>query len=577
MNPRRFLTATSQPGLPDRPRPRLRAARPLCGLVSLALLSGAASAQTGQPDLGAYRSMAAALDQAIVDRQTKANTASSLSDLDRAAAAYLTLKPTLSSSLLTSGVDTTLQSARAALGRAPADLEAQVVQARSMLRRALSDQSLGQLGRSAVSPAQSGLLATEFGLSGADRTRFLADMTARDGASAARLLRRSAAQKVQANLSGVQVPQNAGQRTGTYLGLARATGWFSVVQDAPDTGGLKLSQFTQALTQLTGGDNAALGGSLSGLKRGSVAFVAATVQAVKSGVSAPATPPANTGTATIPATPTPAVPATPGPASPTPVVPATPTSTPAATLSPAARQQAALNATYAALGRAQSAAGHANLPEARTQLDLAAQNLPGSGLSSTDGYDAALLDLSSLQGRTGLRPGDVQAMIAELGSLENRANAAPTSALDSASAAVTHLPPPLWALLFLIVGLLAIYPLYLLNLAFGGRNSYWKAIAASLLLLFLPVMLEGVGGVLGYLGDLTGVGALRALGNLSLHQGAWGLPIWLLLAAAAVGLASYGFRGLCRQFGLLGGSSGSSANPTRIEPTQTALDWDEEL
>ena len=210
-------------------------------------------------------------------------------------------------------------------------------------------------------------------------------------------------------------------------------------------------------------------------------------------------------------------------------------------------------------------------------MGLAAQNFPASGLSSTDGYDAALLDLSALQGRTGLRPGDVQAMTAELGSLENRANALPTSALDSASATVSHLPPPLWALLFLIVGLLAVYPLYLLNLAFGGRNSYWKAIAASLLLLFLPVMLEGVGGVLGYLGDLTGVGALRALGNLSLHQGAWGLPIWLLLAAAAVGLSSYGFRGLCRQFGLLGGSSGSSPNPTRAEPTQTALDWDEEL
>lgn len=571
MNPRRFLTAVSQQVLPDPPRP-------LASLLSLALLSGAASAQTGQPDLSAYRSMAAALDQAIVDRQTKANTASTLSDLDQAAAAYLTLKPTFSSSLLASGVDTTLQSARAALSRAPADLEAQVVQARSLIRRALSDQSLGQLGRSAVSPAQAGLLATEFGLTGADRTRFLADMAARDGASAARLLRRSAAQKVQANLSGAQVPQNAGQRTATYLDLARATGWFSVVQDAPDTGGLKLPQFAEALTQLTTGDTAALGSSLSGLKKGSVAFVAATVKAVKTGVSAPVTPPAGsgsgTGVTTVPATPTPAVPATPASPASTPVVP---TPTPAVSLSPAARQQAALNATYAALGRAQAAAGHADLPEARTQLGLAAQNFPVSGLSSTDGYDAALLDLSSLQGRTGLRPGDVQAMIAELGSLENRANALPTSALDSASAAVTHLPPPLWALLFLIVGLLAIYPLSLLNLAFGGRNSYWKAIAASLLLLFLPVMLEGLGGVLGYLGDLTGVGALRGLGNLSLHQGAWGLPIWLLLAAAAVGLSSYGFRGLCRQFGLLGGSSGSSPDLTRTEPTQTALDWDEEL
>jgi len=198
------------------------------------------------------------------------------------------------------------------------------------------------------------------------------------------------------------------------------------------------------------------------------------------------------------------------------------------------------------------------------------------GLNSTAGYDTLLSDLNALQSRSGLRASDVQAVIGELSNVEALANARPVSALDATSTAVSRIGTPLWPLLFLIVGLLALYPLYLLNLAFGGRNNYWKAIAVSLLLLVLPVLLEGLGGTLAYLGDLSGVGFLRSLGNLSLHQGAWGLPVWLLLAAVSVGLASYGFRGLCRQFGLLGGSGGS-ANATRIDGPQPALDWDEEL
>jgi hypothetical protein len=569
------------------PPGRLRLGRTRLVLTSLALLCGPVLAQTTVPNLTAYRSMAAALDQAVADRAS--SSAKSLSDLDRASAAYVTLKPSIGSALLTSGIDRALQSSRAALGRAPADLEAQVEQARSLMRKALNDQTLARLGAAGSTPIQeqSALLASEFGLQGTARSSFLSAVSARDTGKAARLLRSAAARKIQDSLSVASAAQkgagqpNAAGRTRSYLALARASGWFTVVQDAPETGGLTLPQFTQALSELTGNNTAALAASLSTLQRGAAAFVKVSAQALQSGGAASQTPatqtpanqtpdaqtPAAAGTPTVPATPAPPTPATQSPATQTP-----------ATLAPANQQQTSLDAVYAALARAQAAAGHADLPQARTQVGRAAQALSTTGLSSTAGYDVVEADLNALQGRTGLRAGDLQAVLAELNNVEQLAAAQPTSALDATSASVSRLAPPIWPLLFLIVGLLALYPLYLLNLAFGGRNNYWRAVAASLLLLFLPVLLEGLGGTLAYLGDLSGAGVLRALGSLSLRQGEWGLPIWLLLTAAAVALASYGFRGLCRQFGLLGGSTGSgSANPTRAETAQTALDWDEEL
>lgn len=570
-------------------------------LLSLSLLGGAAmsqwgAAQTGQLsqsdqatlNLSAYRSMASALDGAVLKRLD--SSASSLLDLDRATAAYATLRPGVKSSLLTGGMERSMQSARAALSRAPADLEAQVEQARSLMRKALYDQTLGQLssGGAAVSPAlsaQAGLLAGEFGLQGEVRSRFLGAMAARDSGSAARLLRSTAARKVQASLAGASPVNDSARRTTSYLALARATGWFTVVQDAPDTGGLKLPQFTLALTQLTGNNSAALATTLTALKSGAAGFVSATAKTVQTGQTLPAgsaasdvqTPPAQVVTPQKPAAPTPdtrpitAQPNTVQPA------PAQPSTAPAAGLSAPQQQQASLNATYAALARAQAAAGHADLTGARVQLDRAVLALANAGLSNTAGYSELASDLTSLATRSGLRAADVQAVSAGLNNLENLAQARPTSALDAASVTASRIGTPIWPLLFLIVGLLALYPLYLLNLAFGGRNNSWKAIAASLLLLFVPVLLEGLGGTFAYLGDLLGVPFLRSLGNLSLHQGAWGLPIWLLLAAGAVGLASYGFRGLCRQFGLLG-SSRSSAAPARVaEPSQPTLDWDEEL
>ena len=210
------------------------------GLLGCATLNQWGAAQTGQAsqsdqatlNLSAYRSMASALDKAVLERP--ASSASSLRDLDRATAAYATLRPNVKSGLLTSGMERSMQSARAALSHAPADLEAQVEQARSLMRKALYDQTLGQLssGGVAVSPAlstQAGLLAGEFGLQGEVRSRFLGAVTARNSGSAARLLRSAAARKVQASLAGTSPANDSARRTASYLawhGPRAGSRWF---------------------------------------------------------------------------------------------------------------------------------------------------------------------------------------------------------------------------------------------------------------------------------------------------------------------------------------------------------------
>ncbi|MFC4452226.1 hypothetical protein [Deinococcus sonorensis] len=541
--------------------------------LALGLLStlGSASAQ----QLSAYRQMAAALDRAVSVRSS--GSAASLPALQEAQSAFALLRPTLSSDLIRSGLERSLQAAQAALGRSPADLEAQVTQARGLMRKALHDQTLQQLSSDPTHAApQLGLLASEFALQGQSRSRFLAAAQGGHADVAARLLRQAAATRVQANLKQASVPQNDAQRIQTYLTLARATSWFTVIQDAPEVAPLQVSQFGAALRELTGHDDAALGTTLVSLKAGSTRLVQAVQQSLR--------PPASTPTAVAPvkpATTTKAAPAvvpavspavTPSTSEPvTPVPDAAPVSTPPETLP---SESGASDAVYAGLGRALVAAGHADTPLARTALMQAGQALNAAPpeLRSTPRYTAFAAALVHAQNQNGLRPAEVQALIGQFAGLEGSLTDQPTSTLDAlSSASAQALGAPVRPLLFLLLGLLAFYPLYLLNLAFGGRNTYWRAISLGVLLLFLPTLLEGLGGLLGWLGDLTGLVGLRPLSNLSLYQGAWGLPLLALLVLAAIGLTSYGFRGLCRQFGLLGSSSASRSE------AQPALEWDEEL
>lgn len=537
---------------------RVRAPMTLLALAALGL--GGAGAQ----DLAAYNSLAQNLDGAVTARASSAQAA--LARLDAAQSALDTLSPTLRNRQIVTGLKDALGSSRAALGRTPAELEAQVLLARGLMRKALYDQTLALLSSAPQNgAAQVRVLAREFGLTGDAAAALSSDARAGRLERTAWRLERAAVQKVSASLQAARPAQN----TASYVNLARATGWFTVVQDSAGAGTLTVSQFGDALRQLTSGDTAALTTSLTTLRQGTAAFAAALATPPAATGSAPATSPAQTP-ATTP------TPATPAPATPTPATPTPPATTPVtpAPATTAAAQGAA--GVYAALGRALAAAGHADNTSARAALAEAGTALAGvpADLRNAAGFDALGSAIAGAQGRGALRPTDVQALIGGLANLENAAAGRPVSALDGSSVGVSRwFSGWLRVLVFALLAGLTVLPLYLLNLAFGGRNVYWRAIMGGLALLMLPLFLEGLFGLLGAFGDLFGAAPLRNLTNLTLSQGAYALPVWALLGAAAIGLTAFGFRGLCEQFGLLGSAKPSVQNTTQ----HTSIDWDEDV
>lgn len=542
---------------------RVRAPMTLLALAALGL--GGAGAQ----DLAAYNSLAQNLDGAVTARASSAQAA--LARLDAAQSALDTLSPTLRNRQIVTGLKDALGSSRAALGRTPAELEAQVLLARGLMRKALYDQTLALLASAPQNgAAQVRVLAREFGLTGDAAAALSSDARAGRLERTAWRLERAAVQKVSASLQAARPAQN----TASYVNLARATGWFTVVQDSAGAGTLTVSQFGDALRQLTSGDTAALTTSLTTLRQGTAAFAAALATPPAATGSAPGTSPAQTpATTPTPATPTPA---TPTPATPTPATPTPPATTPVtpAPATTATAQGAA--GVYAALGRALAAAGHADNTSARAALAEAGTALAGvpADLRNAAGFDALGSAIAGAQGRGALRPSDVQALIGGLANLENAAAGQPVSALDGSSVGVSRwFSGWLRVLVFALLAGLTVVPLYLLNLAFGGRNVYWRAILGGLALLMLPLFLEGLFGLLGAFGDLFGAAALRNFTNLTLSQGAYALPVWALLGAAAIGLTAFGFRGLCEQFGLLGNAKPSVQNTTQ----HTSIDWDEDV
>ncbi|MDV6373058.1 hypothetical protein [Deinococcus arenicola] len=534
------------------------------GLFTAALLLATTA---GAQDLSAYQSLASNLDGAVTARAT--SVASALSRLDAAQGDLDTLAPSLRNRQLTTALRGSLERARGSLARSPAELEAQVLLARGFMRKALYDQTLNLLASApANGSAQLRLLANEFGLTGEAARAIRADGAAGKLSQVAWRLQREAAQKISVSLNAAQPTQSPA----SYVNLARGMAWFTVIQDAAGAGDLKVSQFGDALRQLTVGDTAALGNSLTRLRQGNAGLLRSL-----------ATPPSATAAATAVTVSPP--PVTPLGASVTAQTNAEAGNNGIGNTSAPSRGNAGLptgSATtgtgevYAALGRALTAAGHGDPAAARQQLGRAGTALATAprALRTAQDYDTLVFDLSAAQTRKALRPDDIQVLIASLTNLESRVAGQPTSTLDSVSAGVMNgFGGWVRVAVFALLAVLAFVPLYLLNLAFGGRNMYWRAIGAGLALLLLPVVLEGLFGLLGAVGDSAGVGALRGASNFTLTQNAYGLPLWALSAALALGLTIYGFRGLCQQFGLLGRRTAPQQDAAAIE----TLDWDEDL
>ena len=141
--------------------------------------------------------------------------------------------------------------------------------------------------------------------------------------------------------------------------------------------------------------------------------------------------------------------------------------------------------------------------------------------------------------------------------------------------------------LTLVIGLLALIPLFLLNVAFGGGNRHWQAIGVALLLLLVPALYEGLVGLGGVLAVFAGVDALLPLAAFSVFSSAAAQTVWATTTLLAVVFATVGLIGISRQFGLLGGrrgrggtgraSTGSAKATGATAGTAATVDWDDEL
>jgi hypothetical protein len=195
-------------------------------------------------------------------------------------------------------------------------------------------------------------------------------------------------------------------------------------------------------------------------------------------------------------------------------------------------------------------AGRTTLEEARTLYSTTIQ--PPFAVLDNDGANRTSGLLDATIAAPCVRPADVIVLLGDAQSLTSKLEGGEgPSGLHSLITAVQ----PIWMLLrgalFLIVGLAFFYPIYLLNLAFGGRNPFWRYIGIAMVLLFIPAILEGVSWLFSMLASLTGVQALGAIGAFSILQNPIAQIVWVLTLIATVVFSTLGFRGIAEQFGLL--------------------------
>lgn len=252
----------------------------------------------------------------------------------------------------------------------------------------------------------------------------------------------------------------------------------------------------------------------------------------------------------------------------------------------------AFDSVAARLGEALAAAQRGDADAAGSAMRAAASGYdahvsPLVRLRSTtvDVDTAALLDL--LADQSGLRTADVTVAAAQL----EAARGVLHGALDE-SALLTGARHTLtaWhglprAIVLTVIGLLALVPLVLSNIAFGGGNRNWQLVGVALFLLLVPVIFEGLVGIAILLADLAGVELLLTLPALSPFTSVVGQVVWLTVMLLAIILVIRGLYGISAQFGLVGRRR-AAAQPTAgarstrstrsTAATGESIDWDDD-
>ncbi|MCX7600489.1 MAG: hypothetical protein N2Z75_00945 [Meiothermus sp.] len=561
--------------------------------------------------------------------------------------------------VLRDGVQQSLADARQALARrSNADLEARIQIIKAIMGKALYDNYFSALAAGNSADA-SRLLPKVLSASGLPsslqaQAQTLAAANNLDGLR--RLFERTYAQGITNALQRAQAQTSAVQ---AYLEATRAYALYLIVQDSPRARGLTAKGFVDALGKLSSGNLNGFKTDVQGLVAQAQNFLKAASAPQSQRRSTPPTtaqnPPASGGVRLqaprTPPAPKEAAPARATAAQPAarPVAPAVPRPAPAARPVQTAAPQPPNDAYQQLLGDLRF------LIKDSRKVEQVADSLSGAGIYSIDDWKRALLEvrgrlleaqaqaetgqsdaarrtlaqvnarykvavqpvvealrpelarrtsrvLAQAENAVGLRTSDFTVLSGEL--LENGL------ALEGQSLGTFH-DVQVWllqtilgiprAFLFILAGMLAFFPLYLLTLTFGGRNIYWRFLGLAFFFLLLPAMMEGLSYIGSILSD-SRYGRLPFLGvltNLSIQQNLvaqlfWGLTVFLVIIFATIGL-----RGIAAQFGLLqnqriplrrtrnptlpqsaaaataGASAAAKPNPGLT--SETIVEWDEEF
>jgi hypothetical protein len=565
----------------------LAIARRVLVAASLALLGAPVAAQSGSTVqetavalANGYARITALMDSA--GRALAADAAGALINVEDAQAAFDELAPRMSNELA-GGAKAAFTSARAAVGRrSEADLTAQSLQTRAILARAMLDALLSEPNdRSAAATLAKGIAsATAMGTN--DATNFASAAASGDASRARLLLEQHQATVIERALGQAA---NGASAAAAFQATARAAGAFLVVQDSPNAGRLSANEFSTLLARIASGDIDASRDGIARLRAAAQSFKDLS-GAVSTNPSSPPSTQAVAPTRTDPA-PTQAATATPS------VAPVVRQGRPAP-----GSAVATLDTIKVRLASAYARAAN-NDPEGARELAEQAAALFVSGVQPVlAGLDRERSDragrlFAAVPSAANLLAPDVGVLLVEAdGAREALLGRADSGARQNLAAAMQ----PAWAgwlrgLLFLVTAALFAYPVYLMNLSFGGRNPHWRLVSVALLLLFLAPVLESVAWLARQVAVLTGADFLFALSGLSILNNPLAQVAWAASLLVAVALATLGFRGIAAQFGLLRGHVVRNATVTENAPamagaaapinkrpsTETVVEWDEEL
>lgn len=531
-------------------------------------------------------------------------------------------------SQLSDGILRNLEDAKVAIQRrSRTDLEARILVIRGILGKALYDAYFTAVAAKQGPQAQE-LLRRLVAASGLPATLSEQATTLANAANlnGLRLLfERTYAQNM---LTAIARARNQASPQAAYLDTTRAYALYLVVQDSPRASGLSAQDFVGALAKLSANQMADFRAQAQALNQKIQAFLQQIGSRPSDQSRQTATPPANGGVAAQSPTPNstaraPTAPPSkpqPAPIQPVPVVPAQPSAS-------------AEDAYQRLLGDVRF------LVSDPAKAERVTEQLTGAGILSVDDWKRAVLEVKGQaitaqsqvqigrfdQARQTLRQlqsqyrSQVEPIVAALNpTLAERTNRlisamqqavglrttdfsvlsneleASRLALSKQSLGFGHdfqvslqllllgLPR---AVLFILAGMLAVIPLYLLALTFGGRNIYWRFLGLAFFFLLLPAMLEGLSYIGSILADYGNLPFFGRLASLSIQQSLTAQMFWALTLFLVIVFAGIGLRGIATQFGLLQNTRtplGQQASVTmsRADPkmtTETLVEWDEEF